>query len=297
MISISDMEKQVEKMNILQLNPILFQDMIIKVFNIKLIHHSNFSTTIPNSHAYFEFNYVIDGEIYTTINGTEFPVGPGDSFLVAKGYNHSHRMHKIPDYTDLCIRFTIEKAPFSDLNTPLYENFIKVFSIPRPYTFDSHIEKLDCVENNLYTSQVVFLNWFFNIYNLWETDIINRTNKSNTLIKNMILQYLIENYRDKFSSKKMAAALNMSYRHLSRIFKQETGVSIVKQLSFIRMEHAKTLLLNSDMTIYDIALQVGFENVYYFSNVFSGYFDMAPAQFRKLETKKEGWPRKYTKKK
>jgi len=79
----------------------------------------------------------------------------------------------------------------------------------------------------------------------------------------------------------LADALHMSYRNLSRRFKQQTGLSLIEKLSDIRIARAKKLLLDTDLTLREIAAATGFDNEFYFSNQFHRYALTSPGQFRK----------------
>ncbi|MBQ4527182.1 MAG: helix-turn-helix transcriptional regulator [Clostridia bacterium] len=78
-----------------------------------------------------------------------------------------------------------------------------------------------------------------------------------------------------------AEKLGISYVHFIRRFKQSTGVTPGEYLTKIRLERAKIFLAQNDMMIKEIAPRCGFENEYYFSNVFKKYTGMTPTAFRK----------------
>ena len=71
-----------------------------------------------------------------------------------------------------------------------------------------------------------------------------------------------------------------SLSSIKRIFKEETGSSIITYLNNLRMEKAKELLADKHLSIGDIALKVGFANTYYFSNAFKKRWGESPSKFR-----------------
>lgn len=74
-----------------------------------------------------------------------------------------------------------------------------------------------------------------------------------------IQDYLVENLAGDNAIETLASVVAMSPRNLSRVFKDETGVTIVEYLTRLRVEHARTLLNNPGFTVDYIASQCGFK--------------------------------------
>lgn len=72
--------------------------------------------------------------------------------------------------------------------------------------------------------------------------------------------------------------LNSSY--LSRIFKQEAGVSFIEYVNSLRVEKAKALLKDTDLKIYEIAERVGIENANYLGIIFKKNVGCSPYEYR-----------------
>ncbi|MGT2715759.1 response regulator transcription factor [Streptococcus respiraculi] len=85
------------------------------------------------------------------------------------------------------------------------------------------------------------------------------------------------------SLKSLAQNLGFSPSHLSVIFKKELGLPFQDYLIQERMKRAKLLLLTTDLKIYEIAEQVGFEDMNYFSQRFKQVVGVTPRQFKKGE--------------
>ncbi|MBQ2754188.1 MAG: helix-turn-helix transcriptional regulator [Clostridia bacterium] len=92
--------------------------------------------------------------------------------------------------------------------------------------------------------------------------------------------YITENYSEKLSLKDLAQINCCSVQTLINRFKKHTGKTPVKYLTELRVKKAKEYLLNTDLTIGEISELLGFDNVYYFSNVFKNATGMAPLKFR-----------------
>ena len=63
--------------------------------------------------------------------------------------------------------------------------------------------------------------------------------------------------------------------------------NFIKRITAIRLERAKDLLLNSDMTVNEICFKVGYNHIGNFLDKFKKYFKMTPNEYRKLYIKKD----------
>ncbi|AWB44445.1 DNA-binding response regulator [Paenibacillus sp. CAA11] len=79
----------------------------------------------------------------------------------------------------------------------------------------------------------------------------------------------------------LAAALQVSPVHLSRVLKKELGASFVNFLTQMRIRKAIQLLNATNATIHEIAEQVGYESQHYFSTAFKKVVGVSPNQYRK----------------
>jgi AraC-like DNA-binding protein len=93
------------------------------------------------------------------------------------------------------------------------------------------------------------------------------------------IRWLTLQYSQPISIEDMAQTLGYHRTHLSKMFKQHTGVSPMNFLLKIRMERAK-LLLNQPLTIEQIASSVGFSDALYFSKQFKKWYGCSPTDYR-----------------
>ncbi len=113
------------------------------------------------------------------------------------------------------------------------------------------------------------------------TDVLPQP--TSTVVKRAIA-YLQQNYGADLSRPDIAAAVGVSEDYLSRIFRQEVGLSPWDFLNRYRVQQAKTLLRASDAPVLQIAGQVGFSDLSYFNRVFRKYVGCAPTTYRRGET-------------
>jgi len=95
------------------------------------------------------------------------------------------------------------------------------------------------------------------------------------------VRYFQENYAGPIERQKIAELVGISPDYLSRMFRQETGMSPWQYLTRLRIAHAQDLLLSTNSSITDIGCQVGFGDAAYFSRKFRAETGLSPQAFRK----------------
>ena len=94
--------------------------------------------------------------------------------------------------------------------------------------------------------------------------------------------FVLRNFTDaNLSLQNAAAHCYVSPGHLSRVFRNELGVTFTDLLSQTRLRIATELLLNSELKIHEIAQKTGYSTQHYFSFFFKRTFGVSPAEFRK----------------
>lgn len=83
-----------------------------------------------------------------------------------------------------------------------------------------------------------------------------------------------------FSLGMLANEMGFSTGHMSSLFKRLLGVTFQDYVVSLRLERGKLLLLTTDLKIYEISEQVGFENSNYFSAAFKKKLGVSPLQYR-----------------
>jgi AraC-like DNA-binding protein len=95
--------------------------------------------------------------------------------------------------------------------------------------------------------------------------------------------FMRRNLHRKLSRAEVAAAVHLSEPHLARVFRQTTGTTLVEKLTELRTAHAKRMLLESSMSITQIALDVGYGSFSHFSKVFKRSVGIKPSDYRRAE--------------
>lgn len=121
------------------------------------------------------------------------------------------------------------------------------------------------------------------ILHLWSTQpktILKPTAASKVEIQQTI-DFLNDNMDQDITLAKAAEHVGFSPSHLHRAFKAATGERLHEHLIRIRLERAKTLLKATNLTVSEIAIEVGFSDQGHLARQFRRAFQTSPAEYRR----------------
>lgn len=98
----------------------------------------------------------------------------------------------------------------------------------------------------------------------------------------LAMAYLHENFTEPLSRRDIARHIGITEDHLTFCFRQELGITPIEYLQRYRIHEAKRFLKETQQTVTEIALNVGFSDSGYFSRVFRREIGMSPEAFRRL---------------
>jgi AraC-like DNA-binding protein/ligand-binding sensor protein len=93
-------------------------------------------------------------------------------------------------------------------------------------------------------------------------------------------RYIWENYTRKISLQEIAGASGLSAPYFSTIFKEEMGENLSSYLNRLRVEKAATMLIETELTLNEIAGACGFEDQSWFSKIFKSFTRLSPGKYR-----------------
>ncbi|SDW76709.1 response regulator [Paenibacillus sp. CF384] len=152
----------------------------------------------------------------------------------------------------------------------------------------SKADKQQVEEISVYLNQIFKVNSLADLFNLILT-LVERlvpsqgdgsnaepSSKFITTIKKLIEK----DYSQDLSLESIAEHVHLTPSYLSFLFKKETGRSLVRYITHVRMEKAVELLTNTNMKIIDISESLGFSNSSYFIQIFRNHHGVSPAKYR-----------------
>lgn len=97
---------------------------------------------------------------------------------------------------------------------------------------------------------------------------------------NEILSYINKNFSQNLSIAYLSDKFFMSSSHFSHFFKKQTGKSVLDYITNVRIDKAKILLSRTNTSVTDAAIEVGFNDINYFSRKFKQKTGVSPTEFK-----------------
>lgn len=97
----------------------------------------------------------------------------------------------------------------------------------------------------------------------------------------LMIKYIHHNYTNRITLDELSEQFELSKQYIIRLFKERYHQTPIQYIQQYRLYMAKKLMHDSDLTISEIAYQVGFSNPFYFSRLFKRYEGVTPSELRK----------------
>lgn len=232
--------------------------------------------SLPDSKFYF----IEKGSIVLEIYQQTYIAGPGDLLLIPahtvhscwmtadlyaeKSWCHFNLKNGASDFFENC---TIPPLLHVEDRT-VVENLFQLL-------FSSH--DMPAPQNNLTAATAIcsLVQYYFN------HSAVERREISADRIR-QVARYIDRHYAEAITLEQLAQLANYSTSHLTKCFRDTTGVSPIRYLNNVRIEHAKYLLQYSRDSIGSVMERCGFSDASYFSRCFKRSLGYSPQGFREL---------------
>lgn len=232
-------------------------------------------------HDYMELEIVISGSVEYIYNQSFYTARRGNAFLMS-----NYDIHSLKNHEEVCIlniRFT-EKATDEDLYRYIASGanrFEGVLTESETEYVLSQTQKLkhELANKNSFR-QIMIKNLMTDIL----LTVLRRIDHEigempNDIVHRTVLE-LQKNFRKKITLKQVARELCFSPNYFGALFKKQIGMTFNEYLNVLRLKYACTLLLNSEYSIKEIALNSGYSSVEYFLYVFKKQMKTTPKRYR-----------------
>lgn len=108
-------------------------------------------------------------------------------------------------------------------------------------------------------------------------------NQNHIHLINWVIKYFSVHYQENISLDEIIESVGMSKSHFIRLFRQYTDHTPMDYLNLYRIEKAKALLFQSDLSVKEISFKMGFNDEFYFSRLFKKHVGISPLNYRKYQ--------------
>ena len=252
-----------------------------------LIWHTQTGT---HRHNDWEIAIHYKGKSGHFVNGLDYPAAPNTFVLL--GPHHLHRLYCEDEKKllrrDIIISVYNMKKYCNEIHPGLYETLRQnnkpiLFNLTESAQKNIQ-ERLQRIDNyQIYNEGLAktllhaIIIELLSLY--WETQYLKKQPQPPA----WFLLFASKLQTPEYFSKKvedLVAETHYNHAYFLKLFKRETGQTLISYITDLRMNHASHLLLTSDMTIIQIANTVGYTNHSFFSQKFRKYFLTTPEQYR-----------------
>ena len=108
-----------------------------------------------------------------------------------------------------------------------------------------------------------------------------KENSIKSYILSHAVEYIKQNYNSQITARDIAKFCHCSESYINHIFKKHMNVNIKAYINKVRIEHARTHLLDKDHSVAETASIVGFSDPNYFSSVFKNICGITPTEYKR----------------
>jgi AraC family L-rhamnose operon regulatory protein RhaS len=274
-----------------------FEDNCIPIWVLIAEHKT--SSHIYHTHSFYEFVYIDRGFSTHFFNHTTSLLTPGDVFGIRPGDIHGYVYPKNTILYNCLFNLEafgddieqIKKLPgvgqiLDTDSSPVWQR-IRLGPAVRKEAV-SYLERmrLECEQQPLgwETKLKGLLMEFLVMFSRSYLDQCSRQETGEykyTQYMYKALEYIEDYYTEGILVEEIAAFIGLSPDYFSRMFKQFTGLTPVEYIRYVRLAKATELLRQPDITIADVAMEVGFEDQGYFSRQFKQVIGVSPSRFQR----------------
>ena len=138
-----------------------------------------------------------------------------------------------------------------------------------------------------YTAMIKLLEIFAKHLSILASQIMLQEGEAEPPMVRRARAYIVGHQADPIDLDDVAKAMHVSTFYFCKMFKKATGLTFTAYLGRVRIERAKTLLLNPNRRVSEIAYDVGFQSLTHFNRVFRQVAGQSPSKFRLSKAAKQ----------
>lgn len=226
--------------------------------------------------------FTISGKGYLKYNGQEYTLTKGQCFFIHCEKHHVYYAGKKEDWEFLWVHFNGSNS--LGYYKEFTRNGFRVIQCQDSFLWERTIWRMIALYRlkNLTTETITS-----NLINVLLTELLveTATNSADTFLipdyVRTIVKDIDKNYKQNLPLSHFEKLCHRSRYHISREFKKYIGITINEYIITTRISHAKDLLKYSDLSVSEIAFEIGTNNITHFINLFKARENITPLTYRK----------------
>lgn len=227
--------------------------------------------------------YITTGRGLLETKSGKWEVNSGDIMVLYPGEWHNYKPDKNIGWEEYWIGIGEEALPNKVLNDlfPKNTSFVKQMGYQEELIF-LYKQALKLVERNSLGYRRILAGIVLQLIAYVISHVeIELENREVLLCKN-VKDFIKENLNTEIDFKKLASNHYLSYNRFRTIFKNNTGDSLQQYLIQERLEFAKELMVNTELSLKEISAKSGFNSLFYFSKIFKNKMGYSPGKMRRM---------------
>jgi len=253
-------------------------------------------TVISHWHKSLEITFVVSGSIEEYyLDGNTFKLQENEMVIINPYSIHSIKLNDCLKRVAVTLMFpntffqyygiSLEDYPFlnptqlkmTDSQAVIYQGMLKKFQ--QLYHF-SHVEPNPAIKLKIISLALDILSQLMIHFKAEPNKKKTSSNKENLSQLEKIMQFIEDNYHQNLTTQMIADHFYLSRPYLARYFKNLMGISLYQYIIQIRLRKAHQLVLNSNDSVEQISILVGFPNKKAFTKAFKEVYQLTPYQYR-----------------
>ncbi|MBY9080303.1 AraC family transcriptional regulator [Paenibacillus sp. HN-1] len=251
-------------------------------------------------HEEAEILYVVDGEMELVVDGvsifakknTVVLIPPNLLHVAYQCHDRKCRFTSIVFHSDFIASKNEDKIQTTQLNPFLVNTFISSYVLKASDRSNEIVQQLLAEFERSYQGDQSYRELLLKgylcqiLFHLLQKEEIHNVKTAsdylNEVRKKKIISFIEENYQNAVSLNDLANVISLSKEQFCRFFKQSFRSTPINYLNQHRINRAMDLLKRTNLSIIDIAIEVGFDSSNHFSIAFKKTTGMTPSHFRKM---------------
>jgi AraC-like DNA-binding protein len=232
------------------------------------------------------FQYTLGGKGAIRIGEDTYSLKKGEAFLVQLPSDHHYYLPDDSSYWEF-VYITVygqEAIHYFHTVTQSYGHILELAIEARPIKHIFHL--LDRIQTvgiqHSYDASAYAYAFLMECMQYFEHDQ-NKVEKLPVAIAKAV-NFIEQHYQEDLTLSSIVDSSGLSKYHFIRLFHKTVHDTPIKYLTKIRMNHALDLLQNKELSIEEVARQVGYSNANYFSKVFKSVLDVTPSEYRNSQS-------------